>query len=194
VRMLPAILALLILHSGGVVLPQDPHSRLTKESLPGSRNVTRVEATVACGGATSPEAMPELKRRGFAAVINLRLASEPGAEIEASRHAASTAGLAYIHIPFDGSNPDREPVRRFLAEVARPENQPVFIHCGTANRVGAMWLIKRVLLDGWEERAAVAEAEAIGLSSARLKQFALEYIAAHRGTVDTRIPSTDVSR
>ena len=31
-----------------------------------------------------------------------------------------------------------------------PANQPAYIHCASANRVGAMWLIKRVVVDGWD--------------------------------------------
>jgi hypothetical protein len=57
----------------------------------------------------------------------------------------------------------------------------VYIHCATANRVGAVWLIKRVLADGWDVEKATAEAERIGLRSPQLKQFALDYIAARQG-------------
>jgi len=65
---------------------------------------------------------------------------------------------------------------RFLQAVADPANQPVYIHCGSANRVGAMWFIKRVRLDGWTPDRAMAEAEAIGLRSAGLKRFAQDYV------------------
>ena len=63
-----------------------------------------------------------------------------------------------------------------LAVVAEPANQPVFIHCATANRVAALWLIKRVRLDGWTVEKALTEAEAIGLSSEPLKRFALGFL------------------
>ena len=53
----------------------------------------------------------------------------------------------------------------------------VYIHCGSANRVGAMWLIKRVKQDGYAVDDALAEAEAIGLSSAALREFALDYVS-----------------
>jgi uncharacterized protein (TIGR01244 family) len=152
----------------------------TKETLPGATNYTRVETTVACGGATTTEAYAELKQRGFAAVINLRLPDEQGAEIDASRRAAETAGLRYVHIPFSGSSPDPAAVDAFLAAVKNPKYSPVYIHCATANRVGAMWLVKRVLVDGWTVDKATAEAEAIGLRNPKLKQFALDYIGQHR--------------
>ena len=170
------VLTLLLI--GASIFVQDPQ----QETLPGARNYTRVDATVACGGATSAEAFPELKRRGFAAVINLRRAEEPGADVESSRAAAEAAGLKYIHIPMDSSKPDTPAVDRFVEAVGDKANQPVYIHCGSANRVGGMWLIKRALLDGWPVEKAMAEAEAIGLRNAALKQFALDYIEAKRKT------------
>ena len=151
-----------------------------KATLPGATNVTRVDATVACAGATSVEAFPELKKRGFASIVNLRREGEPGADVPEAKAAAATAGLKYIHIPVDGSNPSGESADEFLKAVTNPANQPVYIHCASANRVGAMWLIKRVVIDGWEIDRAIAEAEAIGLTSAGLKQFAVEYATKHR--------------
>ena len=142
----------------------------------GVRNYTRVDATVACAGATPPEAMAVLRERGFNAVINFRTAGENGATIDAGRAAAEAAGLNYVHIPF--RQPTAEVVEAFLAAVAEPANQPVYIHCGSANRVGAMWLIKRVEQDGYSLEDATAEAEAIGLRSAALKEFALGYLGA----------------
>ena len=145
------------------------------EAPDGVVNYTRVDATVACAGATSPEAMSALKDLGFASVINFRTAEEDGANIEASQTAASAAGLTYIHIPFRA--PSAEKTEEFLAAVAEPANQPTFIHCASANRVGAMWYIKRVTQDGWEHDRAMAEAETIGLRSERLKAFAQSYVA-----------------
>ena len=90
-----------------------PPASVQEEGPEGVVNYTRIDATVACGGATPPETMAALKDLGFAAVIN---------------------------------------------------------------RVGAMWMIKRVKLDGWSVNDAMAEAEMIGLSSQSLKEFALEYV------------------
>ena len=151
-----------------------------KQTLPGATNVTRVDATVACGGATSVEAFPVLKKLGFTSIVNLRRESEPGADIPAAKTAAAGAGLRYIHIPVDGANPTGEAADAFLTAVTDPANQPVYIHCASANRVGAMWLIKRVVVDGWDLERATAEAEAIGLTNPQLKQFAQDYATKHR--------------
>jgi uncharacterized protein (TIGR01244 family) len=151
------------------------------DRLPGTVNYSRVDATVACGGATSIEALPHLRDQGFNAVINLREASERGADIDESRQAAEKVGLRYVHIPMSGKDPAPETADAFLRAVTDPANSPVYIHCGSANRVGAMWLIKRVVDDGWDVDRATQEAERIGLKSPELKQFALDYIQTRQG-------------
>lgn len=166
-----AVVALLIVNAA---------AQVTKGEIAGVRNYSRVDATVGCGGATDPSAMSALRKEGFVSVINLRLADEQGADVEGSRAAAKAAGLKYIHLPFNGASPDPNIVESFLAAVADKSNQPVYIHCGTANRVGAVWMIKRVLQDGWPVEKARAEAETIGLTSPPLVAFATDYIAKHR--------------
>ena len=155
-------------------------AQVKKSEMPGVRNFSRVDATVGCGGAVDPSAMAGLKKEGFVSVINLRQASEPGADVDAGRAAAQSAGLKYIHLPFNVAMPDSKVVDSFLGAVADKSNQPVFIHCGSANRVGGMWMIKRVLQDGWAMDMAKTEAEAIGLNSPQLVAFATEYINSHK--------------
>ena len=161
---------------GWALAAESQQAEQAEEGPDGVVNYTRVDATVACGGATPPSAMAELKARGFASVINFRTADEPGARVEQGRTAAEGVGLKYFHLPFRQATP--EVTETFLEAVADPANQPTFIHCGSANRVGAMWLIKRVKVDGWSVEDATAEAEAIGLRSVALKAFALEYVGA----------------
>jgi len=150
-----------------------------RETAPaGVSNYTRVDATVACAGATPVQALPEIKKGGFVSVINFRMPEEPGANVDESKATAATVGLKYIHLPHQTPTP--EIAAAFLKAVADPANQPVYIHCGSANRVGAMWFIKRVKLDGWAVDRAMKEAELIGLRAANLKQFALDYVSANR--------------
>lgn len=151
-----------------------------KQAREGITNFTRVDAVVACGGATSTAALSGLKDDGFKSIVNLRLATEKGADIEVNTAKARDLGLNYFHIPMSGSNPDPKVVDEFLSVVSDTTNQPVYIHCGSANRVGAVWLIKRVIQDGWPVEKATTEARAIGLTNAGLEKFALDYIAAHK--------------
>jgi uncharacterized protein (TIGR01244 family) len=146
-----------------------------RETAPaGVTNYTRVDATVACAGATPVEALPELKKSGFASVINFRMATEQGANIEEAKATAAEVGLKYIHLPHQTPTP--EIAEAFLKAVSDKSNQPVYIHCASANRVGAMWFIKRVKLDSWPTDRAMKEAEQIGLRAPNLKAFALEYV------------------
>jgi protein tyrosine phosphatase (PTP) superfamily phosphohydrolase (DUF442 family) len=64
--------------------------------------------------------------------------------------------------------------------IAEPGNQPAFIHCASGNRASAMWFVKRVLVDKWEEERAMAEATELGAMSATMKTFALDYVKAHK--------------
>lgn len=146
---------------------------------PGTTNYTRVDATVACAGATPVEAIPAIKADGFKAIVNLRMPNEEGANVDASRTAAEAAGLKYIHVPFSGADPSPKAVDDFLAALKDPSNSPVFIHCATANRAGMMWMIKRVMLDGWPVDKAAEEAERAGMKNPKLKAFAIEYLKSH---------------
>ncbi len=160
-----------------LVLPQAP----AKDALAGAINVTRVDATIMCGGATTPEAYAELKKRGFVSIVSLRREQEPAADIAGAKVAAAAVGLKYIHIPIDPNTITAADVQTFIRAVTDPANQPAYLHCGSANRVGALWLIKRVLVDGWDVQRATDEAVFIGLTNARLKQFAIEYATSHKG-------------
>ena len=168
------VLTFAIISAGAVIAAQQKIER------PGIVNFTKVDAVVACGGATDTAALEGLKSDGFKAVINLRQANEQGANIDENSARAKALWLNYIHLPFNGQAPDTKVVDDFLAAVANKANQPVFIHCGSASRVGAVWMVKRVLQDGWTIEKATEEAKLIGLRSAPLEQFALKYIAEHK--------------
>jgi uncharacterized protein (TIGR01244 family) len=153
--------------------------QVTKDTVPGVVNFARVETTVACAGATSPEGVAEVKKLGYASIINLRVATEPGANVDAEAAAAKTAGITFVHLPFNAAAPDPTLIDNFLKAVTEPANQPAFIHCASANRAAALWLIKRVEVDKWDVDRAATEAAALGLTNPALKTFALDYIASH---------------
>lgn len=153
---------------------------VSKATVPGIVNFGYIGRTVACAGATSAAALVDVKKLGYAAVINVRVATEPGAEIDASAAAAKAAGLNFIHLPFNAASPDPALVDRFLATIADPKNQPAFIHCASANRAAALWMIKRMVVDKWDAERAAAEATALGMTSPALKTFAIDQARARR--------------
>lgn len=152
--------------------------QVTREEIAGITNFARLETTIACGGATKPGAVTELKKMGFVSIINVRLASEEGAEVDAEGAAARAAGMNYIHLPFNAQSPDPKLIDNFIAAVTLPANQPAYIHCALGGRAAALWMIKRWKVDGWEEPRALEEANALGLND-RFRPFALDYIRTH---------------
>ena len=153
---------------------------VTKDNVAGVTNFARLETTVACGGATKPEAVPELKKMGFASIINLRVPTEAGAMVEEEAAAAKTAGINYFNIPLNSQQPDPAVADKFIETITSPGNEPAFIHCASGNRAAAMWLIKRIVVDKWETDRAVTEATALGLTNPALRLFALDYAHSHK--------------
>jgi len=153
--------------------------QVSKEPVEGIRNLARLETTVACAGAITADAVPEIKKMGFASIVNLRLASEPGADVEKQEAAAKSAGLKYFHVPFAGK-PDPVAAEAFLKAITSPGAEPAFIHCAGGNRAATMWLIKRLAVDGWAEERAVAEAAALGQTSLPLRKFAIEFAQSRK--------------
>jgi uncharacterized protein (TIGR01244 family) len=155
-------------------------AQVKKSTAPGITNFAQVETTVACAGAITPESVAGIKKMGFASIINLRMASEEGADIDAEAAAAKAAGIGFVHLPLNSASPDPAVADQFLKVISQPANQPAFIHCHSGNRAAAMWLIKRVLIDKWETDKAVEESAQLGLTNPGLKKFALDYIQAHK--------------
>ena len=153
-------------------------AQVKKADVAGVQNFTQMDATIACGGAPNAGGVENLKKQGFVSIINLRLDSEAGVKEE--EEAIKTAGIKYVHIPFNGAMPDPKVADQFLVAVADKANQPAYVHCGSGGRAAAMWMIKRALKDGWPTDRAVQEAEAISAINPALKTFATDYIAAHR--------------
>jgi uncharacterized protein (TIGR01244 family) len=130
---------------------------------PALSNYSRVTPQVAAGGLLRDGAVGELKSLGFSAIIDLR---GPEEGIEAERQAAAAAGVRYFNVPVTTDVPTDAQIVEFARLVESAENHPVMVHCGSANRVGAMWALYRAA-KGTPIPAAIAEGRAIGLQPAR---------------------------
>lgn len=156
--------------------------QVVREDVAGIVNFARIETTVACAGAITPDSVADIKEMGFASIINLRQASEEGANIDAEAAAAQAAGIPFVHLPFGGPEPDPAVVDRFLETITGPNTEPAFIHCAGGGRAAMMWFVKRVVVDDWDVDTAMQEAEALGLSpESRLRGFALAYLEGRSG-------------
>ena len=150
-----------------------------QQEVPPIRNFVRVNDQFCTGAQPRLEHLEKLKSEGVKAIINLRPRSEHRAAEEEAK--AKELGLRYFNIPVVFADPKDEQVTEFLKITDDTENRPAFIHCAASIRVGAFWMIRRVLRDGWTVEAAEKEAEKIGLrESPHLNEFARHYIEKHR--------------
>ena len=153
---------------------------VTKETVEGITNYSHIETTVACTGAIKTTAIPEIKKFGFASIINLRQASEAGADLEGEAAAAKAADIRYYSIPFSGASPDPAVADKFLDAITAKGSEPAFIHCASGGRAATMWFIKRLVIDHWDVDRATKEATALGMTNPALKQFAIDYAQTHK--------------
>ena len=157
-------------------IPPAPPTAVPQE-YPSIKNFLRINSEICTGGQPAMEDLARMKAEGVRAILNLRRPSEYNAEEEALK--AKELGLRYFNIPVNGAEPRDEQADEFLKLIADLLNRPIFIHCTSANRVGAFWMVRRVLIDHWKLDDAEAEARKMGLHSQNLVDFARSYIARH---------------
>ena len=152
-----------------------------QQEIPPIRNFVRVNKEFCTGGQPRLEHLQQLKDEGLKSIINLRPTSEHRAAEEEAK--AKELGLRYFNIPVVFGDPKDEQATEFLKITDDKANRPAFIHCASAIRVGAFWMIRRVLRDGWTVDAAEEEAKKIGLKeSPHLNDFARRYIERNKKT------------
>lgn len=166
------ILALSLLFVA-VCEPQEP-----AKDASSIKNFLRLNEEICTGGQPTMAELEKLKQEGIRAIINLRRPSEYNAEEEAAK--ASELGMRYVNIPVDSSAPQDAQLGDFLKATDDPGNRPAFIHCRSASRVGAFWMVRRVLRDRWSIEKAEDEAKKIGMHNPKLREFVLDYIRRHQ--------------
>ena len=136
----------------------------------------KVTDQVWTGGQPWPEHWPKLKEAGVKVIINLRPPDEHDEKTEAAK--VKELGMTYFNIPVVFNAPDELDADDFLKLTDEQLNKgPVFIHCAVGARVGAFWMIRRVLRDGWDYDKALEEANRIGMrNQGQLFEFVKEYI------------------
>ena len=148
------------------------------QELPPIRSFLQVNSDFCTGGQPRLEHFAKLKADGVKTVLNLRQPSEHRADDE--KEAVEKAGLKYFNIPVVYTAPTDAQVDEFLRITDDSANRPMFIHCTAAIRVGAFWMIRRVVRDGMSPEAAREEARKVGFIDApHLEEFVRQYLASH---------------
>ena len=140
-----------------------------------ARNFLWVNQEFCTAGQPTHQDLIRLKQKGVQSVLNLRTTAEdPGVAKEGA--AVQALGLKYFHLPVDSNHLTPKLGDEFLRIVSDESNRPLFIHCASANRVGAFWILHRVVHHGWSLAEAEEEARKIGLRSRKLLEFARKYL------------------
>jgi protein tyrosine phosphatase (PTP) superfamily phosphohydrolase (DUF442 family) len=148
------------------------------QALQGIANACQLLPTVATGGQPTAAHLAAFHAAGGATVLDLRDPMEPRPVDEPAM--VRSHGMEYVNIPVGPGTLNDATLERILAVLRDAGDRQVFVHCGSGNRVGGA-LIPFLMLDhGMEEEDAVAQAMRVGLRSAELMEWGLDYARRNR--------------
>jgi protein tyrosine phosphatase (PTP) superfamily phosphohydrolase (DUF442 family) len=131
------------------------------------------DGVYSCGQPT-PEQLRALKDAGVRTVVDLR---GPGEIDWDERSMVETLGMAYHRIAVSGPGDINEAHARRLGEIVDDEaSRPLVMHCGSGNRVGALYALKAYHCDGIQSEEAVQVGRDAGL--AQLEPFVRQCMAS----------------
>ena len=164
---------------------QDQECVIEEAELGSTRNVHRF-GNIWLAGQPTPEDFAEAKSRGIDTVISLRQASEIDWD-----EAAKLKELGLNFHPFPLASPEsltNDVLDRAIGLMDSKREAGTLLHCGSANRVGAIWMAHRVVNDGISLDAAIEEAKAVGLRTPAYQERAIEYIKRKSDLAESKKP------
>ena len=145
--------------------------------LSGLSNVGRMAPNIYRGAQPKPEGYSTLKKMGIRTVINLRF-------LHSEKEAVEAAGMKSVEVPMSVfKDVDPKTVKRIIAIMTDPVNQPVYVHCALGqDRTGVVAAVYRMEVDGWSLAEAEAEMQAFGFNDLwyELKEFVRHYAVSLR--------------
>lgn len=159
---------------GSATKEVDAHElKLQKKPLGNMRSVHAL-GNIYLAGQPTPTDIPLLKKAGIKTVITLRKTKEvPWDEAGVVKQ----QGMKFVSIPFQGPAELKPEVFDKALKVLRDKKRgPTVLHCGSANRVGAIWYAYRVLDGKLLPEAALKEAKVVGLRTPGYVEKAQAYV------------------
>lgn len=132
---------------------------------------------ITCGQPSAAQ-LEAARAEGLAAVIDLRDPMEQRPFDEPAT--LERLGITYRNIPVNTGALDDPTLERILDAVREFAGTPTMVHCASANRVGGALLPYFINDLEMDEQAATAAAMRIGLRSAELLEWGLDYARRHR--------------
>ncbi len=110
------------------------------EDISGVRNLSR-DGDIWFAGQPTEEGLGNLKNAGISRIVNFRTDAEMVDAVGFDEiGVVGKLGMTYESIPFRGNTVDVEHADA-LAKALSRSTEPTLLHCGSSNRVGAVWAI-----------------------------------------------------
>ena len=117
---------------------------------------------ITAAGQPNEAEFKELADDGYAAVIDLRTAGEDrGLDEETT---VEELGMDYVELPIAGRDDINFENAKKLHQILSNYDEPVLVHCGSSNRVGALFAL-RAKMNGANDEDALAFGKSAGMSS-----------------------------
>lgn len=133
------------------------------------------EPGILTAGQPTEEQLAAVRKAGYRTVVDLRPADEPRGFDEPK--AARDLGFHYVNLPVTPATLDDAKIDRFI-DLMNTAPRPLFLHCSSANRVGALYYAFLVLDRGIHPEEALAKARAVGLHHPEMIEKVTALVAA----------------
>jgi len=143
------------------------------EAVRGVANACQILPNVITGGQPGAAQLRALKQAGAGIVLDLRdpMEARPVDEPALVRE----LGMEYVNVPVRAGSLDDATLDRILSVLRTAGERQVYFHCGSGNRVGGALIPYFILDQKMDEQDAVEQAMRVGLRSAELMEWGLDY-------------------
>jgi protein tyrosine phosphatase (PTP) superfamily phosphohydrolase (DUF442 family) len=141
-------------------------------------NACQLLPDVVTGGQPSTADLEALSAAGGAVVLDIRDPMEPRPFDEPGL--VRRLGMEYVNVPVGAGTLNDATLERILDVLRGAGDRGVFVHCASGNRVGGALLPYLMLDQGLEEEDAVGQAMRVGLRSAELMEWGVDYARRNR--------------
>jgi protein tyrosine phosphatase (PTP) superfamily phosphohydrolase (DUF442 family) len=148
------------------------------QAMSGVANACQILPQVITGGQPSGQQLRAFQAAGGGIVLDVRDPMESRPIDEGSM--VRQLGMEYINIPVRAGSLDDGTLERILAVLRGAGDRTVFFHCGSGNRVAGALIPYFMLDQGLEEQDAIEQAMRVGLRSAELMEWGLDYARRNR--------------
>jgi protein tyrosine phosphatase (PTP) superfamily phosphohydrolase (DUF442 family) len=143
------------------------------QAVRGVANACQILPNIITGGQPTAAQLRALKEAGGSVVLDVRDPMEPRPVDEPAL--VRELGMEYVNVPVRAGSLDDQTMERILAVLRNAGDRTVFFHCGSGNRVGGALIPYFILDQGMEEHDAVDQAMRVGLRSAEMMEWGLNY-------------------